>query len=1573
MAARLRTHPRLRIVFRIIVAAFILVLAALCFLVTSPGLGLAAKAAGALVSSFSPFSLHLHDVSGTLPFRLHVGRLELLDRAGPWLTLDDLSMRLQSRDLLHGALRLAELNIASLRVERRPIKEKRFRIPPIPGLAHYPLLAQGSVDRLSLGESVLGRPVILKVEGSIDTSGSGAGRKVLLRASRLDGKRGTLDVSYVQTDAAPAVGVTLDDADILPHLLGLQSPVQLTIDGSGPRTNWLGTLHAVTDAQVLLHGELRLTGEFPTVITASADTNLVPSKKFQALERFLGTEAHFTGSALLAKSGQFDVLDALLSSPRGSLQCAGTAQLADRTIALAFQGNHADLMLLTCREPDEEFTLPAGFCATLNGPFSDMTLRLDAVSRTGPLLLAETSIRPTDTVRMDGTAALFPKPFLRSDLPPDPADFAWSLAYDRAGSLAVTSLAMDHPVLQFLSSGLIEFPAATTRFDGTGAVHPATVPALARLLTSQSDLPFSIALSDRLHAPTVNVTLSPLNLAGGAWKALESSLRLGFHFEDGAVSSGTVVFRSDACAYGGARTTSASASAAFNSADLDAFALSAVTLAVPDMHLGVSGAGHLTRSTGETAFKGQARLENLADTAVLYPHTLAGSIQATLNIAKDTGTAPLECEASVDWRHPAGLPTAFQAAVGERVRADFRLQATQERLALENAVLTLPQAKITGEGWRNAEDGRFSVSLATKVGSIQDIFPPLAGRNARGALDLTAKIQGTPQDFCLKGETRFSQLAWDRVTLREARITFDGMDFPNAPQGKLSLVANNGRKGISLQGGLQCAYHGGMLSVENARLSAGKNRMAGALKWQREDHALSAEADFTFPAIDTLAPLLGVECSGSARGKIGAVQKKGRLDLDFSGKAETVRTPWLDIDTLDATGSLDDCLGRPRGKASLRTVKLHRGALDLNRANVAMDGDGSRANVTASLDGIFRRNAQTPAAPFDFNIKAGAALNSRDVTVSEASGTISDVPLSLAAPLPVHYGGPDYALGPMRFRCGTGEGNVSLHGSRASLQADASWKDVPLLMARVAGMDALDGTASGSLALNGPLQSPAFTLDMTMKKVHRGPAPDTVGLDATIKAVRDGQWTDVRVDAAVADAIRAEITSRLPLDLACLPPSLAIRSDDALQAQATLSADLTAMAGLLGRVNDLPQGTAKGTFRLDGTVNTPRVSGDLRLENGGYEHLRYGAVLKNLNLHVVADGSTFRIAECAGTDGSEGTVTASGGMELSFLKRHPFNVEVKLNRMRSLRVDYGTAMLSGSLRCSGNLDAAQITGAVVVNEGDFELPDSIGTGAAAKVEYTVVHGAQPPEPPKTTEPAATAVNLDLSVSVPGRVFLRAPVLETEWKGDMRFVGPLTGPRAEGDIRITRGYLDLVGQRFSLADSTVGFYRGDLRTPYMNVTGVCVANDITARIQVTGPPNDAQLNLTSDPALPQDEILSKLLFRKGVSQASPLQAIQIARTASMFSGHLSLPQFLTGSVKFPGVDLFDIRTGEKVDETVVGVGKYINDKIYVEAEQGASSESGRVSAQVEVTPRVSVKADVGARNRGGVGILWKKDY
>jgi len=149
--------------------------------------------------------------------------------------------------------------------------------------------------------------------------------------------------------------------------------------------------------------------------------------------------------------------------------------------------------------------------------------------------------------------------------------------------------------------------------------------------------------------------------------------------------------------------------------------------------------------------------------------------------------------------------------------------------------------------------------------------------------------------------------------------------------------------------------------------------------------------------------------------------------------------------------------------------------------------------------------------------------------------------------------------------------------------------------------------------------------------------------------------------------------------------------------------------------------------------------------------------------------------------------------------------------------------------------------------------------------------------------------------------------------------------------------------------------------------------LSAHLSLVGHLEDVKLELSSEPPLPQDEILAQILFGRDLSRISPLQAIQLARIAAMFNRGLAGLHLFSGSIGLPGIDRLDIRTGERADETVVGMGKYFTDSVYVEVEQGTTSDSGKISVEVEITPQISVKGDVDARERSGVGLFWRRDY
>ena len=75
-----------------------------------------------------------------------------------------------------------------------------------------------------------------------------------------------------------------------------------------------------------------------------------------------------------------------------------------------------------------------------------------------------------------------------------------------------------------------------------------------------------------------------------------------------------------------------------------------------------------------------------------------------------------------------------------------------------------------------------------------------------------------------------------------------------------------------------------------------------------------------------------------------------------------------------------------------------------------------------------------------------------------------------------------------------------------------------------------------------------------------------------------------------------------------------------------------------------------------------------------------------------------------------------------------------------------------------------------------------------------------------------------------------------------------------------------------------------------------------------------------------------------------------------------------------VDQLDIRQSDEEDaETSVIIGKYLNENVYVEIEQGVGMEGGKILSELELTPNITLESESGTDAHVGVGLNWKWDY
>ena len=138
------------------------------------------------------------------------------------------------------------------------------------------------------------------------------------------------------------------------------------------------------------------------------------------------------------------------------------------------------------------------------------------------------------------------------------------------------------------------------------------------------------------------------------------------------------------------------------------------------------------------------------------------------------------------------------------------------------------------------------------------------------------------------------------------------------------------------------------------------------------------------------------------------------------------------------------------------------------------------------------------------------------------------------------------------------------------------------------------------------------------------------------------------------------------------------------------------------------------------------------------------------------------------------------------------------------------------------------------------------------------------------------------MSAPNRVFVRGRGIDAELGGDLRLTGSSRDPVAVGAFEMRRGRLSVVGQRLDFTRGRLTF-GGELTAPDLDFTAETKAAEVTVHIAVTGPANQPKFALSSDPSLPQDEVFSRLLFKKASGGLSPFQALQLAQALAQFSG------------------------------------------------------------------------------------------
>lgn len=952
---------------------------------------------------------------------------------------------------------------------------------------------------------------------------------------------------------------------------------------------------------------------------------------------------------------------------------------------------------------------------------------------------------------------------------------------------------------------------------------------------------------------------------------------------------------------------------------------------------------------------------------------------------------------------------ALSQAVGDRQTVQTRFSWTEDMGALRIAPLDVDAGGVTARiiGTLSGLQDAFRLEGNAEV-QVPDMarFSAISGLAFSGAGTVRIEGQGSPLagDFDLKARVQGTDLAMgiaevDRLLRGTSTVAAD----------VVRDTAGTTIRSFSVDAGTLSAAGKGAVSTATADLDFG----------------------FTFADLGVLGPTYGGSATGQAR-LVGAISDKtARLTTTLDGRNLAVGIPeadrmlagassvqlaatlaggavqitQLDVsapalsasiqgrvspDLSDLTASVDLTdlgLVRPEfGGAVMATAQVS-GALTEGRATIIAAIDGT--NIALGIPEVNRLLTGASQIRLSADL-ADNALDVKSLTVNattlsaEVVGRLAEVGSDITARVSLadlgvlgpRYGGRVVAdatlTGPLQdARIGlTAQTSGARIGQREADRLLAGTTDLSAALRYQEGVVRLDDlqlrNPQLTVSATGGINGDARTIDLTARLANLGlllpefPGPVTV--QGT--AAEDGTGYRLNLSGTGPGQINAVVAGTLGPNLR----------------RANLTVKGTAQAGLANPFlgNRVISGPVSVDLALDGPLALSSLSGRVSLAGGRLADPALPFTVQNLNANVALSGGQAQVDNSAEIS-TGGRVVARGTIGLT----SPFNADLTIGVQSVTLRDpqlYETRT-NGELSLTGPLTGgAQIAGRIALPETEIRV-SSTGLGGATSLEG-LTHINEPAPVRETRRRAGLLASqntdtggtssrpfgLNIVISAPNRLFIRGRGLDAELGGELLIAGTSANVIPSGAFNLIRGRLDILGQRITLTRASLQL-EGDF-DPTLDVIASTEANGITSSVIVSGSASDPEVTFSSNPELPEEEVLAQLLFGRQLDQLSAFQALQLANAVATLAGRGG-DGIISKLRQGTGLDDLDIQTDD-AGNAQLKAGKYLSENLYSEVVVDQSGQT-QINLNLDVTDSLTFKGRVGADGNTGIGLFFEKDY
>ncbi|SMY37951.1 autotransporter assembly complex protein TamB [Photobacterium andalusiense] len=400
-------------------------------------------------------------------------------------------------------------------------------------------------------------------------------------------------------------------------------------------------------------------------------------------------------------------------------------------------------------------------------------------------------------------------------------------------------------------------------------------------------------------------------------------------------------------------------------------------------------------------------------------------------------------------------------------------------------------------------------------------------------------------------------------------------------------------------------------------------------------------------------------------------------------------------------------------------------------------------------------------------------------------------------------------------------------------------------------------------------------------------------------------------------------------------------------------------------------GQVDTNLSVTGPILHPKVNGLLQVTKLEATGRKVPLDVKNADIKLAFNGYNANLIGNIYTPDGQLLLRGSGDWQDMAAWKTKLNIngkelKVSMPPMVALKV-------SPDLTIEATPTSAEITGKIGIPWGRITVNQLPKSAVKVSKDQVILKDNLQPVIEKSTVPFDIKTNI--FVHIGDDVKLAAFGLKAGLLGDLNVRQNGKGPMIYGEVNIAKGsYYRALGQELSIRKGQI-LFNGPAEQPYLSIEAIRdpdnVEDDVIAGVRVTGPADKPEVNIFSDPAMPQQNALSYILTGKNLDAESSGDSSSAMTTALIGMGLAQSGQLVGDVGEAVGVKDLSLSTSGAGDDSQVTISGYIAPGLQVKYGVGIFNQVDEFTLRYKLMRNLYVEAVSGLDQ--AVDLLYQFEF